>query len=215
MIFSSALAPKALGRLHWSSSSMTRYKLPGPLVQLFPTLFCTQFPIARLFSRFWSWPRLRFHTGLFATPVRQALKQAGIPESAVGIYVHEIGTPHPLLEFNAGGAMNPASVMKLVTTFAGLELLGPAYTWKTELYADGIRNGDTLQGNLIIKGYGDPKLNLENFWLLTRRLRQTGLREIAGDLVLDNSRLDCPTATRRVSTANPIAPITSFPKRCW
>ena len=54
------------------------------------------------------------------------------------------------------------------------------------------RNGDTLQGNLIIKGYGDPKLNLENFWLLTRRLRQTGLREIAGDLVLDSSHFDLP-----------------------
>ncbi len=125
-------------------------------------------------------------------PVRQALKQASIPESAVGVYVHEIGAPQPLLEHNAGAAMNPASVMKLVTTFAGLELLGPAYTWKTELYADGIRNGDTLQGNLVIKGYGDPKLNLENFWLLTRRLRQTGLREIAGDLVLDSSHFDLP-----------------------
>jgi D-alanyl-D-alanine carboxypeptidase/D-alanyl-D-alanine-endopeptidase (penicillin-binding protein 4) len=41
---------------------------------------------------------------------------------------------------NASRAMNPASVMKLVTTFAGLEMLGPAYTWKTELYADGVMN---------------------------------------------------------------------------
>lgn len=120
-------------------------------------------------------------------PVAQALKQAGIPQSAIGIYVHEIGARRPLLAVNADTAMNPASVMKLVTTFAGLELLGPAYSWKTELYADGILKGDTLQGNLVIKGYGDPKLNLENFWLLTRKLRQTGLREITGDLVLDGS----------------------------
>ncbi len=88
--------------------------------------------------------------------------------------------------------MNPASVMKLVTTFAGLELLGPAYTWKTESYARWNRKDDTLHGNLVIKGYGDPKLNLENFWLLTRRLRQTGLREITGDLVLDSSHFDLP-----------------------
>src|SRR5687768_8197362 len=72
------------------------------------------------------------------SPVRQALKQAHIPESAVGVYVHEIGVAHPLLSINASKPMNPASVMKLVTTFAGLELLGPAYTWKTELYADGV-----------------------------------------------------------------------------
>ena len=121
------------------------------------------------------------------TPVSQALKAAGIPESAIGIYVHEIGARKSLLAVNADTAMNPASVMKLVTTFAGLELLGPAYSWKTELYADGVLKGDTLRGNLVIKGYGDPKLNLENFWLLTRKLRQTGLREISGDLVLDGS----------------------------
>jgi D-alanyl-D-alanine carboxypeptidase/D-alanyl-D-alanine-endopeptidase (penicillin-binding protein 4) len=125
-------------------------------------------------------------------PVSQALKRAGVPTSATALYVHEIGAPQPRLAVNAKTAMSPASVMKLVTTFAGLELLGPAYTWKTELYASGMINGDTLQGDLIIKGYGDPKLNLENFWLLTRRLRQTGLRDITGDLVLDNSHFELP-----------------------
>ncbi|SFO41744.1 D-alanyl-D-alanine carboxypeptidase/D-alanyl-D-alanine endopeptidase [Nitrosospira briensis] len=135
---------------------------------------------------------LTAYSHVLPAPVRQALKQARIPESATGIYVHEVGATQPLLAVNAATAMNPASVMKLVTTFAGLELLGPAYTWKTELYAEGTIRGDTLQGNLIIKGYGDPKLNLENFWLLTRRLRQTGLREITGDLVLDSSHFDLP-----------------------
>lgn len=123
-------------------------------------------------------------------PVNQALQQAGIPESAVAIYVHEIGETQPLIAINAKAAMNPASVMKLVTTFAGLELLGPTYTWKTELYANGIIEDGVLQGDLVIKGYGDPKLNLENFWLLVRHLRQTGLREITGNLILDNSYFD-------------------------
>jgi serine-type D-Ala-D-Ala carboxypeptidase/endopeptidase (penicillin-binding protein 4) len=127
-------------------------------------------------------------------PVSLALKQAGIPTSATAVYVHEIGAAQPRLAVNAGTGMNPASVMKLVTTFAGLELLGPAYNWKTELYVNGVLNGDTLQGDLIIKGYGDPKLNLENFWLLTRRLRQTGLRDINGDLVLDGSHFELPNA---------------------
>ena len=125
-------------------------------------------------------------------PVGQMLKQAGIPESAASIYVHEIGAAQPLIAVNADTAMNPASAMKLVTTFAGLELLGPAYTWKTELYANGTMEGDTLRGDLVIKGYGDPRLNLENFWLLTRRLHQTGLREITGDLILDSSYFDAP-----------------------
>ncbi|MBA4142182.1 MAG: D-alanyl-D-alanine carboxypeptidase/D-alanyl-D-alanine-endopeptidase [Nitrosospira sp.] len=125
-------------------------------------------------------------------PVSKLLRQAGIPETATAVYVHKIGSAQPLLAINSSAAMNPASVMKLVTTFAGLELLGPAHTWKTEVYANGLLNGDTLQGDLVIKGYGDPRLNLENFWLLTRRLRQGGLRDITGDLVLDGSHFDLP-----------------------
>jgi D-alanyl-D-alanine carboxypeptidase/D-alanyl-D-alanine-endopeptidase (penicillin-binding protein 4) len=83
--------------------------------------------------------------------------------------------------------LNPASVMKLVTTYAGLELLGPAYAWKTEAYASGPLRDGVLEGDLVLKGYGDPRLGYEQFWLLLRQLRAKGLREIRGDLVLDRS----------------------------
>ncbi|MCW5576133.1 MAG: D-alanyl-D-alanine carboxypeptidase/D-alanyl-D-alanine-endopeptidase, partial [Burkholderiales bacterium] len=79
----------------------------------------------------------------------------------------------------------PASSMKIVTTYAGLELLGPAHTWNTEALADGTLAQDVLNGNLYLRGAGDPKLTLENFWLLLRNLRARGLRDIRGDLVLD------------------------------
>ena len=89
--------------------------------------------------------------------------------------------------------MNPASSMKLVTTYAALELLGPAYRWKTETYAGGPLTGEALHGDLILKGYGDPKLTLENFWLLLRDLRQRGVRDIRGGVLLDQSYFE-PTA---------------------
>jgi D-alanyl-D-alanine carboxypeptidase/D-alanyl-D-alanine-endopeptidase (penicillin-binding protein 4) len=85
--------------------------------------------------------------------------------------------------------MNPASVMKLVTTYSALELLGPAYRWKTEAYIDG--------NDVVLKGYGDPKLNLESFWMLLRALRGRGLRDIRGDLVLDRSYFG-PVADGRI-----------------
>ena len=120
-------------------------------------------------------------------PVAAALAQAGVPESSVGIYVHDLTNNRPIVAVGIDRSFNPASVIKLVTTFAALEILGPAYTWKTEAYVDGILNGDRLDGNLVLKGYGDPKLTLENFWLFVRDLRNRGLREISGDLVLDRS----------------------------
>ena len=108
-----------------------------------------------------------------------------IPESAVGVYVHEIGADQPVLSVGAERSLNPASTMKLVTTYAGLELLGPAYVWNTDVLTDGTLTQDVLNGNLYIKGAGDPKLTVESFWLLLRNLRSRGIREIRGDLILD------------------------------
>jgi len=132
---------------------------------------------------------LRAHAqeALLPVTVAQALEQAGIPESAAAFYVHEIGAERPLLAAGAAHPMNPASAIKLVTTFAALELLGPAFQWTTEAYAAGTLNGGVLEGDLVLKGRGDPKLTLENFWLLLRGLRGRGLRDIRGDLVLDRS----------------------------
>jgi serine-type D-Ala-D-Ala carboxypeptidase/endopeptidase (penicillin-binding protein 4) len=112
-------------------------------------------------------------------PVLKELRAAGIPPSSAAAVVWEVGTATPSVSVRADVLMNPASVMKLVTTFAALELLGPAYRWKTEAYLDG--------DNLVLRGYGDPKLTYESFWLLLRALRSRGLREIRGDVVLDRS----------------------------
>jgi len=119
--------------------------------------------------------------------IQQALAAANIPAGNVAIFVQELGRPRPDLVHNADTPMNPASTMKLVTSFAALELLGPTYSWKTEFLATvPVRNG-VLEGDLVIKGYGDPKMTVENFWLALRKLRALGVREIRGDLVLDRS----------------------------
>ncbi|MEQ1772230.1 MAG: D-alanyl-D-alanine carboxypeptidase/D-alanyl-D-alanine-endopeptidase [Burkholderiales bacterium] len=118
-------------------------------------------------------------------PVAQALARAGIAETSVGVYVHEIGAAEPVVAHRAEQPLNPASVMKLVTTYAGLELLGPAHQWSTDIYTEGVMLQDVLVGNLIIKGGGDPKFTIENFWMLLRALRAKGVREIRGDVLLD------------------------------
>src|SRR5690349_6736303 len=120
-------------------------------------------------------------------PVSEALAAAGISETAVGLYVQEVTANRPVMMHGAERALNPASTMKLVTTYAALELLGPAYTWNTEVYVAGNVRDETLHGDLVIKGYGDPKLTLENFWLLLRAVRARGVREIRGDVILDRT----------------------------
>jgi D-alanyl-D-alanine carboxypeptidase/D-alanyl-D-alanine-endopeptidase (penicillin-binding protein 4) len=127
------------------------------------------------------------HAAPLPAPVAKALREAGIPAASVGVFVQDVSARKPLIAHKADIPMSPASTMKLVTTYAGLELLGPAYTWKTEVLTGGTVAGDILTGDLVVKGYGDPTLTLESFWNLLRDVRKLGIREIRGDLVLDNS----------------------------
>lgn len=117
--------------------------------------------------------------------VSKALAAANIPASAIGVVVQEVGASSPRLAVNAQQAMNPASVMKLVTTFSALETLGPATTWKTDVLATEPAVDGVLAGDLYLRGSGDPKLTAERFWLLLRQLRDKGVRDIRGDLILD------------------------------
>ena len=126
-------------------------------------------------------------TGRLPAPFAQALQQAGIPESAVGLYIQDTRADQPLIALGDERPLNPASTIKLVTTFAALTQLGPAYRWTTEVYTSAPVQGGVLAGDLIIKGAGDPHLTLENFWLMLRELRGRGVREIRGDLVIDSS----------------------------
>jgi D-alanyl-D-alanine carboxypeptidase/D-alanyl-D-alanine-endopeptidase (penicillin-binding protein 4) len=140
------------------------------------------------------------------TTVGRALQAAGIPTAAVGVVVQEVDDAAPRLAFNARQPVNPASTMKLLTTLAALEILGPAYTWKTEAWTDAALENGVLIGDLYLKGSGDPKLTLEQFWLLLRDLRARGLREIRGDLVLDRSAFALPDYDAGVFDAQPLRP---------
>lgn len=87
------------------------------------------------------------------TPVAAALRRAGVPASAASFYVVRLGAGTARASWNAQQPMNPASTMKLVTTFAGLQLLGPDYRWQTSLYADAQPGFDgTVNGNGTIDG---------------------------------------------------------------
>lgn len=143
--------------------------------------------------------------------VGDALAHAGIPEKAVGVLVQEVGNQKAMVSLNALKAFNPASTMKLVTTDAALELLGPTFTWKTQAYVSGTVTADVLQGNLIIKGGGDPKLVTENFWLFLRQIRASGIREIRGKVILDRSVFESVPADPAKFDGDPSKPYNVAP----
>ena len=124
--------------------------------------------------------------------IGRAFLDAGIPLNHVAIVVQDTAKLQPLFAYDANRPRNPASVMKLVTTFAALELLGPDYRWKTEAYLGGPLVDGELKGDLILKGYGDPKITVEQWQSFMAQLRAKGLAAVDGDLALDRSRFALP-----------------------
>ena len=110
---------------------------------------------------------------------------------------------------------NPASVMKLVTTYAALDTLGPHFTWKNRVYVDGFvgQNGQpgVLEGNLVLRGSGDPKLVLERIQDLFAQIQAKGVREVRGDIILDRSIFNVPDKNPADFDDEPLRPYNAAP----
>ena len=144
--------------------------------------------------------------------VDAALQRAKVPREAVTMLVADVQGKAPArLSHRANVPVNPASVMKLVTTYAALDLLGPAFSWSTPVYVEGAVRDGTLFGNLYIKGQGDPKLVSERLWLLLRRVQGLGVKTIAGDIVLDRSAFENVEVDPASFDGEPLRPYNAAP----
>lgn len=126
----------------------------------------------------------------------RAMAEANVPAANVSIHVRDAATGGILIDLNDTQPRSPASTIKVLTTFAALDSLGPAYTWKTRAYLGGRLANGVLSGDLILTGGGDPYMTSERWWAFVQRLREMGLAKINGDVVIDNSYF-APVAASR------------------
>ncbi|MCB2032438.1 MAG: D-alanyl-D-alanine carboxypeptidase, partial [Ottowia sp.] len=170
--------------------------------------------------------------------ITDALAKAGVPPQAVAMVVAPLPPPpgavsrapepaNPSGERNAAPApqplppprlawqpdvpMNPASVTKLFTTYMALDQLGPGYFWKTRVSVQGFVKDGTLQGNLLVKGSGDPKLVVERLQDLINAIRARGIRDINGDIVLDDGIFRLPPHDAAAFDDDPLRPYNAGP----
>ena len=136
----------------------------------------------------------------------QSLQRAGVPADAMSVVVHDATSGRSVLQWQEQRPVNPASLIKLLTTMAALERLGPAFTWSTPVWLTGPIKDGVLEGSVFIKGSGDPKLVLERVWLMLRRVQQLGVRDIRGDIVLDNSAFVVPETDASDFDGEPLRP---------
>ena len=151
--------------------------------------------------------------------VSRLASQTGISDDSISLVVREANSNRTVLSVHPDTPRNPASVIKLVTTIAAMELLGPAYQWETQYLVNGeVDSTGTLRGNLILQGGGDPFLTTERFWHHLLALRQRGIRHIDGNLIIDNTRFDLRPHDRaafdnrplRLYNVGPDAALTNF-----
>jgi D-alanyl-D-alanine carboxypeptidase/D-alanyl-D-alanine-endopeptidase (penicillin-binding protein 4) len=138
--------------------------------------------------------------------VLKALKAAQIPAANVAVVIQQVDSAQTLVAHNATQAMNPASVMKLLTTYAALDLLGPAWTWKTTAWIENVAVDGRLEGNLYLKGSGDPRFAIEHLSGLLRQLRVRGIQHISGDVVLDRTVFKVPSIDPGAFDDKPMRP---------
>ena len=119
--------------------------------------------------------------------VRSALNTRNVPHNTLSVSVVDVDTGESILQWLPAQPRNPTSTIKQLTTLVGLDVLGPAYRWHTDIYARGEVVAGRLDGDLAIKGYGDPFLVTERLWQLVQDIRGAGVTHIDGDLLLDES----------------------------
>ena len=123
-------------------------------------------------------------------PVQSALNHRQLSHDTLSIYVEDLESGEVIVQWQDEVPRNPGSTIKLLTTLVALDVLGPTYVWQTDIYALGSIDNGRLDGDLLLKGYGDPFLVTERIWQMLRQVRQAGIREIHGDLLLDDSFFD-------------------------
>ncbi|MFM7341984.1 MAG: D-alanyl-D-alanine carboxypeptidase/D-alanyl-D-alanine-endopeptidase, partial [Betaproteobacteria bacterium] len=143
--------------------------------------------------------------------VVQALARAQVPPDAAAFVVTDLSTGRVRVSHRADAAMNPASVTKLLTTSAALELLGPAYTWTTTVLADGSLHGEILKGHLVLRGGGDPKLVFERLQALLAQVQASGVKAVEGDIVLDRALFRPPPIGAGDFDGEPLRPYNAQP----
>jgi serine-type D-Ala-D-Ala carboxypeptidase/endopeptidase (penicillin-binding protein 4) len=116
--------------------------------------------------------------------ITQLMATQRLPSGAVSFIIADADTGRAVMSHNPDTPRSPASTVKTITTFAALDILGPAFVWQTRAWLQ--------DGNLYLQGGGDPYITLERWWSFVQALRAQGLNSIPGDIVIDNSAFSLP-----------------------
>ena len=124
--------------------------------------------------------------------VRAALDKASMGPETLGVVAYPLSGKAPGLAINPQQAQQPGSTMKILTTLVALDRLGTNARGRTDLLAAAPPQTGVLDGPLYLRGGADTDLDWDSLWGLLRQLRERGVQEIRGGLVVDRQLFNPP-----------------------
>ena len=132
--------------------------------------------------------------GTVGSRIDSILGDPALRGAEVALLVESLAMGQIVCERSADLPLVPASTMKIVTSSLALSILGPAHRFTTDVATDGALRGGALEGNLYVRGRGDPSLTTEEVWKLAEEVQILGVERVTGDVVLDASYFDSLSA---------------------
>jgi D-alanyl-D-alanine carboxypeptidase/D-alanyl-D-alanine-endopeptidase (penicillin-binding protein 4) len=120
----------------------------------------------------------------------RALAVPHVSAAASAAFAVDLATGEAIYAHNESLPLLPASNEKLAVTYAALTALGPSFTIETDVLGVGQQVGATWQGDLVLKGYGDPTLSSSDLTVLARQVRTDGITRVTGAVLADESWFD-------------------------
>jgi len=151
---------------------------------------------------------------LYALPagIESAIKRSGIPQRDLSIYIKEAGNSNRVVaSLNASQTRTPASVIKVLTTYAAVLELGFGYRWPTQFYRTGSLKNGVLHGDLLVKGFGDPTLDADDLDDIVSRIKSLGIHTITGNIAIDRTYFKVGTKNSSHFDQNPYSPYNAMP----
>ena len=147
-----------------------------------------------------------YQTTFAQKPVERFLSAPYMKGASLSLMVKDIVSDSVVYSYDADRELIPASVMKLVTTAAALEILGEQFRYETMLLYDGSIHDGILEGNIYIRGSGDPTLGSDEVkadrnkimheWIKT--IKRLGIRMITGSVISDESIFDTEGVSMKI-----------------
>ena len=151
---------------------------------------------------------------IYALPagINSIINKSGIPKNDISIYIKEVGSGgRELAALNASKTRTPASVIKVLSTYAAALKLGFDYRWPTQFYTIGSLKNGVLKGDLVVKGFGDPTLASRDLKSIVANIKAKGIKKVTGNIVIDRTYFAVGTKNNSGFDKNTYSPYNAMP----